>query len=298
MSANVIELKNVTKTYGSNRGVRNISLDVKQGSIFGFLGPNGAGKTTTISMLVDLLRPTKGSLNIFGLDTHKDGVAIRRRVGFLAGDFALDGSLTGWQQLTYFGNLHGGVNRQRAQQLAKRLDCNLSRQIKNLSRGNKQKVGLISALMHDPELLIFDEPTSGLDPLIQAEFNKILAEHQAQGKTAFISSHMLSEVQAICSEVGFIRDGKLIAVQKLDDLGKATTKHIHVVTTNDKLVKELRQLNGVKIQLHEGKSLNFTLSGDINALLKLLASHEVTDVTITEADLETVFMEYYGDKNV
>jgi len=295
--ANVIELKNVTKMYGSNLGVRNVSLEVAQGSIFGFLGPNGAGKTTTISMLVDLIRPTKGKLSIFGLDAQADGVAIRRRVGFLAGDFALDDNLTGWQQLTYFGNLHGGVNKQRIKQLAKQLECNLNRPIKTLSRGNRQKVGLISALMHDPELLIFDEPTSGLDPLIQAEFNKIIAAHQAQGKTAFISSHMLSEVQTICSEVGFIREGQLISVQKLDELSKAATKHIHVIAKDDKLVKALRQIKGVKIQLAEGNNFNLTLSGDINELLAVLAKHKVADVTITEADLETVFMQYYGDKH-
>jgi len=290
--ANVIELNNVTKMYGNSRGVRNVSLNIEQGAIFGFLGPNGAGKTTTISMLVDLIRPTKGALKIFGLDSHTDGQAIRKRIGFLAGDFALDGSLTGWQQLTYFGNLHGGLDKPRVSKLAKQLDCNLNRPIKTLSRGNKQKVGLISALMHDPELLIFDEPTSGLDPLIQAEFNNIIAEHQAAGKTAFISSHMLSEVQTICNQVGFIREGELIAVKSLSEIGQATAKHVRVLA-DEATQKALRKLHGVKVNLHKGDSLEFTYDGDINSLLKLLADHKLNDATIQEADLETVFMKYY-----
>lgn len=288
----VIELKHVTKQYGSSRGIKNVSLSVEPGTVFGFLGPNGAGKTTTIGLLVDLIRPTKGSLRIFGLDVRAESVAIRRRIGFLAGDFALDGSLSGWQQLTYFGNLHGGMNKARARELAERLDCNLTRPIKTLSRGNKQKVGLISALMHDPELLIFDEPTSGLDPLIQAEFNNIIAEHQAEGKTAFISSHVLSEVQTICTQVGFIREGELIAVKSLAELGEAAAKHVRL-TAAKATRQALTELPGSKVRLHEGDTLELTYSGDVNQLVKLLAAHKVEDVSITEADLETIFMEYY-----
>lgn len=290
---NVIELSHVTKMYGRSRGVKNVSLKVKAGRIFGFLGPNGAGKTTTISMMVDLIRPTSGELRLFGLTSTDHGIAIRRRIGFLAGDFALDGSLTGWQQLTYFGNLHDGINKKRVQELAERLDCNLNRQIKTLSRGNKQKVGLISALMHDPELLIFDEPTSGLDPLVQAEFHKIIAEHQASGKTAFISSHFLSEVQAMCDEIAFIREGQIVAVKTMKDLSKTAAKHIRVITSDKALKQALGSLKGVDVQIDEQNLFSFILSGDVNPVLKLLVSHKVQDVTINEADLETVFMQYY-----
>ena len=278
--------------YGNSLGIRNVSLQVEAGTIFGFLGPNGAGKTTTISLLVDLIRPTKGNLQIFGLDSQADSLAIRRRIGFLAGDFALDGNLTGWQQLTYFGNLHGGMNQERVRQLAKRLECNLSRPIKTLSRGNKQKVGLISALMHDPELLIFDEPTSGLDPLIQAEFNSIIAEHQKSGKTAFISSHVLSEVQTICNQVGFIRNGELIAVKNLDELGNSAIKHIRL-SADEKAKAAIRKMSGVKIHGQAGNTLEFTFSGDVNQLIKALSGHKVQDLTIQEADLEAIFMKYY-----
>ncbi|HSX23886.1 MAG TPA: ABC transporter ATP-binding protein [Candidatus Saccharimonadales bacterium] len=194
--ATLIELDRLTKNYGSSRGVSDVSLKIPEGTIFGFLGPNGAGKTTTISMLVDLIRPTSGTVSIFGMDAQKDGVAIRQRTGFLAGDFALDNDLTGWQQLEYFAHLRtGGLNKKYVTELAQRLSCDLNKKFKALSRGNRQKVGLISALMHEPELLIFDEPTTGLDPLIQAEFNNIISEHQRKGRTAFISSHTLPEVQ-------------------------------------------------------------------------------------------------------
>ena len=175
----VIELKKLTKNYGTNRGISDVTLTVPKGSVFGFLGPNGAGKTTTISMLMDLIRPTSGTVKIFGLDNREHSVETRQKIGFLAGDMAMDNALTGWQQLEYLANLRGGLNRQRVTELAKRLKCDLNRKFKTLSSGNRQKIGLIAALMNDPELLIFDEPTSGLDPITQAEFNKIVLEHKA-----------------------------------------------------------------------------------------------------------------------
>jgi len=296
--ASVIELKHVTKQYGKSRGVTNVSFDVEAGTIFGFLGPNGAGKTTTISMLVDLIRPSKGSISLFGLDAQRDSLAIRRRIGFLAGDFALDESLTGWQQLTYMGNLRGGVSKVRIQELAKRFDCNLKRPIKTLSRGNRQKIGLISALMHDPELLIFDEPTSGLDPLMQSAFNSILQEHKQRGKTVFISSHLLSEIQEVCDKVAFIREGNLIAVRELSEITASSPKHLRLVSNDKKLAEQLRAIKGLDVLQSELPIIECNYAGDINTLLRLLSHHELDDLTITEADLETVFMKYYEDKNV
>jgi len=296
--AAVIELNNLTKMYGTNRGVEDLSLQIQPGTVVGFLGPNGAGKTTTISMLVDLIRPTKGSVQIFGLDAQKQGIEIRRRIGFLAGDFALDENLTGWQQLAYFGQLRGAFNKKRVDELATRLSCNLNRKIKTLSRGNRQKVGLISALMHDPELLIFDEPTSGLDPLIQAEFNKIIAEYKAAGKTTFISSHLLSEVQEICDEVAFIREGKLIAVQAMDSLANGLPKQIRIVSSDTSLKKSLGALKGLKIHTSGKGNYDCTYQGDLKPLLQMLAKHAIADVTISEADLETVFLKYYEEQNV
>jgi ABC-2 type transport system ATP-binding protein len=294
-STPVIQLEHVTKRYGRIRGIEDLSLVIQPGTIFGFLGPNGAGKTTTISMLVDLIRPTSGTIKIFGLDSRREGTAIRRRMGFLAGDFALDKNLTGWQQLEYFGNLHGDFKRQRVQQLAERLDCDLTRKFYALSRGNRQKVGLISALMHDPELLVFDEPTSGLDPLIQAEFNKLVLEYQQQGKTIFISSHALSEVQAVCEQVGFIREGRLIAVKGLHELTAASTKHVRVVASDKQLFDKLVHMPHIHLEMQEANTIALTTSGDINPVLAILAQHKVQDITITEADLETIFMQYYQE---
>jgi ABC-2 type transport system ATP-binding protein len=295
--ADVLTLTNLTKTYGTSRGVSNVSLAIETGTVVGFLGPNGAGKTTTISMLVDLIRPTSGTISIFGKDAQIDGVEIRSRIGFLAGDFALDEHLTGWQQLEYFGNLHGGINKKRVSELAERLTCNLDRKIQELSRGNRQKVGLISALMHDPELLIFDEPTSGLDPLIQAEFNKIIQEHKRAGKTAFISSHLLSEVQEICDRVAFIREGELIATQDMGSLANGLPKQVRIVSDNKAIKKALTGLKGIHILKASGGMFDCTYQGELQDLLKLLTKHPVRDLTIGEADLETVFMHYYQGKN-
>ena len=293
----VIELNHVTKMYGTSRGVSDLNLEVNEGEVTGFLGPNGAGKTTTISMLMDLIRPTSGEIKIFGMDTRKQGVEVRKRIGFLAGDFALDKDLTGWQQLKYYGNLRGSFDKAYIQELADRLECDLSKRFKNLSRGNRQKVGLISALMHRPELLIFDEPTSGLDPLMQAEFNKIIAEHKAAGKTAFISSHVLSEVEALCDNVAFIREGEIVATRTMQELTDTATRYIRVTTKDKKLLDQLGKLSGTKIQSETNEYTEFTSTGDINTVLGLLAKHKVQNVTITEADLESIFMHYYQEES-
>jgi ABC-2 type transport system ATP-binding protein len=295
--ASVIQLNHVTKTYGASRGVKNLNLEVEEGQVTGFLGPNGAGKTTTISMLMDLIRPTSGEILVFGMNTRKKGVEIRKRIGFLAGDFALDKDLTGWQQLEYYGNMRGGIDKAYISELAERLECDLSRRFKNLSRGNRQKVGLISALMHRPELLIFDEPTSGLDPLMQAEFNKIIAEHKAAGKTAFISSHVLSEVEALCDNVAFIREGEIIANRTMQELNDASTRYLRVTTEDKKLLDQLAKLRGTKLQNTTNEYSEFTSTGNINDVLALLAKHKVQNVTISEADLESIFMHYYQEED-
>lgn len=295
--SSVIELQNVTKMYGQIVGVKDVTLTVESGKIFGFLGPNGAGKTTTISMLVDLIRPTHGNIKIFGQDSVKDSLEIRRKIGFLAGDFALDNGLNGWQQLEYFGNLRGGFDKRYVGELAERLSCNLNRKFKTLSRGNQQKVGLISALMHKPELLIFDEPTSGLDPLVQSEFNKIVAEHKKAGKTAFISSHVLSEVQEICDEVAFISHGNLVATQSISALTAESPKLLKVAADKSTL-DAIQKLAGVTVTSHHASHIEAAYQGDINVLIAIIAKHKVKDLSLSDTDLETAFMKYYEDKHV
>lgn len=295
MADPIISLKNVTKRYGNARGITNISLDIQPGEVFGFLGPNGAGKSTTINMLIDLTRPTSGKISIFGQDSVEDSLQIRQNVGFLTGDMALDLSLTGLQQLTYFANLRGEVPLKRIKELAAELDLNLHRKIKTLSRGNRQKIGLISALMHDPDLLILDEPTTGLDPLVQADFNKIVLDNKKRGKTTFLSSHLLSEVQEICDHVAFIREGKIIGVQIMADIASGSPKGISLTSSDQALKQDLKKLKGVKIISSTRSQTDLSFTGDINELLRLIAKHKVSDITIKDADLETIFMQYYQE---
>lgn len=288
----VISLQGVCKTYGTSRGVKDISLTVPEGMVLGFLGPNGAGKTTTISMLINLTRPTSGTITLFGKDAQANGLQLRKHIGFLAGDMALDKGLTGKQQLEYLANLRGGVDATYVRKLATRLQCDLSRKIKQLSRGNRQKVALIAALMHQPDLLILDEPTSGLDPLVQAEFNKIILEHKAAGKTAFISSHVLSEVQELCDRIVIIREGSIVADKSLAELRKVSAKNIRLVTEG-KPIPYVTGLKGMEHLRIQGNSATFTYSGDVGDLLHKLAAAPVRDISIEAADLESIFMKYY-----
>ena len=293
MAKNVIELLNVTKTYGKSRGILDVDLSVPRGSIFGFLGPNGAGKTTTISMLIDLIHPTKGQIKIFGLDSHKDSYKIRQRIGFLGGDMTLEEPLTGWQQLEYFGHLRGNFNKAHIKDLASKLDCDLTRKIKTLSRGNRQKIGLVAALMHQPELLVLDEPTSGLDPLIQDQFNQIVKDYPKQGKTVFISSHILSEVEQLCDRVAFIREGRLIAEKSIDEFTIGLAKHVKIVTKDKSLIKIIQHQPDTTHFNQKGALLSFQYSGEVQKLTELLAKHKIEDLNITPPDLETIFSQFY-----
>ena len=212
----IIRTERLTKSYGEHRGIIDVDLEVQAGEVFGFLGPNGAGKTTTIRTLLDLIRPTSGRAFVFDIETTVDPVAIHRRIGYIPGEFALYDRLTGGQTIEYFGNLRGGVDRAYRDELIKRLDIDTSRKFKEYSKGNKQKVGLVIALQHRPELLVLDEPTSGLDPLVQQSFYELVREAQAEGRTVFLSSHILSEVEKTCDRVAIIRDGVLVKVDRTE----------------------------------------------------------------------------------
>lgn len=301
----VIELQGLTKRYPGTTvdALHDVSISVLPGQIFGFLGPNGAGKTTTISMMVNLLCPTSGSIRLFGKDIQQFGLESRARIGFLAGDMALDKGLTGWQQLEYFGHLRGTFDKTYVRELAKRFDCNLHKKIKTLSRGNRQKVGLIGALMHKPDLLILDEPTSGLDPLIQAEFNKIILEHQQEGKTTFMSSHVLSEVQELCDQLAIIRSGKVVTHTSLKDIIAAAPRIVRLTGNGSQQPASLlKDLKGVGNLVRHDHSVSFSFTGDINDLLVRLTKQKLRNVTIQNAELEDIFMGYYamseGEKDV
>jgi ABC-2 type transport system ATP-binding protein len=291
----VIETQGLTKSYGPKRGIEDVTVSVEAGEVFGFLGPNGAGKTTTIRTLLDLLHPTSGRASIFGLDSHRDSVAIRARLGNLPGDFGYGKQATGREALRLLAGLRGIEGLGRAPELAKRFQADLDRPLGQLSRGNRQKIGLILATFHSPELLILDEPTSGLDPLMQEEFLSLVAEERERGCTVLLSSHELDEVERVCDRVGIVRDGRLIAVERINELlGKARrTATLEPGDLSD-LVSDLRELPGVT-ELHaaDGK-VSFKVAGDLDPVVKAIARHHVLDMELTHPTLEEVFLTYYG----
>ncbi len=241
-----IETDRLTKSYGGARGIEDVTLKVEPGEVFGFLGPNGAGKTTTIRTLLDLLHPSRGSARIFGLDSRRDSVAIRARLGNLPGDFGFGKGSNGRQALALLARLRGVEDLTHAEELARRFRADLERPLGQLSRGNRQKVGLILAVFHQPELLILDEPTSGLDPLMQEEFLSLVREERERGCAVFLSSHELDEVERVCDRVGIIRGGRLIAVERVDDLlGKAQRRRVEVEFAGPVDLEDVRALPGV-----------------------------------------------------
>ena len=293
MKKPVIHLHNVTKNFGSHIAVHSLNLEVREGEIFGFLGPNGAGKSTTIRMLLGQISPHDGTITIFGHDAIKSRLEIHKRIGYLSGDMAMDPQLTGKQYLQYMARLHGGIKWYKIAELAHRLDADLDKKLKSLSRGNRQKIGFISAVMHDPEMLILDEPTSGFDPLIQAEFNKIILDYKAQGKTVFISSHILSEVRHLCDRVGFIREGKLIKVGDMEELAETNLKQIRAVFRDEKDIAHLRAVPGIQHVSVDSNHVVCQFGGQMHELIQKLAQLSVIDVAIEDAELEELFMRYY-----
>lgn len=292
---NAIELRQLTKTYGTRRGLTGLTLDVRAGEIFGFLGPNGAGKTTTIRLLLDLIRPTSGSATVLGLDPLTDGVELRRRVGYLAGDFVCDGRQNVRSYLRFLGALRGGVPEERIDGLAERLGLDQSTSIKKLSKGNRQKVGLVQALMHTPEVLILDEPTSGLDPLAQQTFLTLVSDAAANGQTVFMSSHIMSEVEAVADRVGIIRDGALVALDTVAHLRADAVRDIHVTFATPVPADAFAQVPGAdRLRLDtEGTTLSGRFSGSPDGLIKALGLHTVTSLRVTEPALDDLFHAYY-----
>ena len=289
-----IETTRLTKFYGSSRGVLNVDLTVESGQIFGFLGPNGAGKSTTIRLLLDLIRPTSGSARVLGLDAHRDRLAIDRRVSYVPGELSLYSELTGRQLLTYLGNLQGSVDADYRERLIERVELDPTKRIKSLSRGNKQKVGLVAAFMIRPELLILDEPTAGLDPFVQLEFERLCEEARAEGRTVFISSHQLPEVEHLCDRVGIIREGKLLAVEAIADLKARALRRLEIDFGSPVAAESFAGISGVRDLKVDGPTLRCTVMGSLDGLVKAAAKFEVVNVRSVETSLEEIFMAYYG----
>ena len=295
MTQPAIEVKDLTKSYGGKRGIVDVSFEVAAGEVFGFLGPNGAGKTTTIRLLMALLHPDAGSARIAGLDCWQQSIGIKRLVGYVPGEPALDPNLTGGQILEYFANLRGGVDGPYLAQLIKRLDLDLNRKFHQYSTGNKRKVVLIQAFMHRPKVLILDEPTSGLDPLNQQVFDGMVKEAREAGSTVFLSSHVLSEVEKTCTRVGIIREGRLVRIGDIAEIKAIKRYEITIVFASPVPPETFTSLEGVeKVEvLNDGHAVRLAIQGSADAVVKTAARYPVVSLTSYEPSLEDIFLRYY-----
>lgn len=291
-----IESRGLEKFYGKVHALRGVDFDVERGEIFGFLGPNGAGKTTTIRCLLDLIRPQKGIIRVLGIDPQADPVAVRKRTGYLPGELSLEDNLKTIQQLRYFKDLRGNkVDWTFVNELAERLELDMSIPIKNLSKGNKQKVGVIQALMHKPELLIMDEPTAGLDPLKQQEVFKLLKEAQAEGTTIFFSSHIINEVEILADEVGIINNGVIIEEAYPDKLMHMEMRRLNVQFKGEVDPTPLNEVQGVTVLSQDMMgTVTLQVEGDMDQLIKALGNYPVSDLDLEHPSLEEIFMAYYA----
>lgn len=287
----VIEIDKLTKYYGKVRGIENLSFTVEKGEIFGFIGPNGAGKTTTIRTLLGLVFPTGGCAKIFGKDCIKYGHEIRKRIGYLPSEVFYYEQMKVIDLLKYSASFFKKDCTKRLHELSEMMDLNLNRKIDELSYGNKKKVGIVQGLLHEPELLLLDEPTSGLDPLMQKRFFDLVAEENKRGVTVFFSSHILSEVQQLCTRVAVMKDGNIIKMEGIEALRQNNYKRVSIKAQGFHI--DQTQLDGVTDFVHENHSVKFLFKGTANALLSAIAKNDIEDVVIEDPSLEEIFMHYY-----
>lgn len=302
-SAPVIEISNLSKTYGSGSrqtlALDNLNLTVNQGEIFGYLGPNGAGKSTTIRLLLDLIRPTGGSARILGMDARENSVDIRRRIGFLPAELSLWPGRTGDQIIHYIASVRGDTKGivKHANGLAEQLILDTSKRVRDYSSGNRRKLGLVLAMMHEPELLILDEPSGGLDPLMQQTFHEMMQGYRDRGKTVFLSSHVLSEVQAICDRAGILRDGDLKAVETMDKLTHVEFRWVDIRFRDvipDGVKAQLQQSDVISQLNVNGTQVSMRLLGDFDPLLRIISQAYVQELRVEEPSLEDIFLAFYS----
>ncbi|MFN8233751.1 MAG: ABC transporter ATP-binding protein [Actinomycetota bacterium] len=290
----VVVTDRLTKWYGRSRGILDVSFAVEAGEVFGFLGPNGAGKTTTIRTLLDFIRPTSGGARVFDLDANLDAPRIHERIGFVPGDVALYRRMTGGELFAYLGNLRGDADPAVAHAVAERLDLDPTVRIDRLSHGNRQKVALVQAFMHRPELLVLDEPTQGLDPLIQQVFFEMVDEVRDEGRTVFLSSHVLPEVERMCDRVGIIREGRLAEVAAVRDLTARAVRTVEARFAGEPPLEALRSLEGVRDLSVDGDVVRCRVVGDLDPFVKALAATHVLDLVSEKPSLEEIFLAFYG----
>jgi ABC-2 type transport system ATP-binding protein len=303
MAVPIIQTHQLSKTYTTGgrelKALDNLTLEVQTGEIFGYLGPNGAGKTTTIRLLLDLIRPTQGRASLFGLDAQKDSVAIHKRIGFLPGELNLWKNRTAAQVIYYIASIRGNIGPQlkESQKLSDLLKFDASKKVRDFSTGNKRKLGLILAMMHQPELLILDEPTNGLDPLMQQTFNQLMRDVRADGRTVFLSSHQLTEVQAICDRVAILRDGQLRAVQSVEAMMKAGFRYVDLQFRDSvpSMWQERLESIGAQDVIVKGDTVHLKLRGDFDPVMRVVANGYLVNVDVREPSLEEVFLTFYGD---
>ena len=291
-----IETHQLTRSFGATIAVDRLDLRVETGQVFGFLGPNGAGKTTTIRCLLDLCAPSSGSARILGLDTHRDSVAIHRRCGYLPGEFEPYPRITGQRVLDWSARARGGVDRPWREELTERFGVILDRPTRELSKGNRQKLGLVLAFMHQPELLVLDEPTSGLDPLMQDEFHRLLRETVADGRTAFLSSHELDEVQRVADRVAIIRQGRLVVADTVEALRRQAPQTIELRFKAPVPAGAFERFDGVRQVTADGEHVTLQVTGALAPLLRVIADHNPLDVVARHADLDELFLTYYRNQ--
>jgi ABC-2 type transport system ATP-binding protein len=290
-----IATSGLSKDYGAGRGLFDLDLEVRRGEVFGFLGPNGAGKSTTMRLLLSLIRPTAGTARVLGLDVLKDSLAVRRRIGFLPGDLALYPRLSGLQVLDFLAALRGGVEKPYRDALIERLGADVSRPVRELSTGNRQKLGLVQAFMHRPELLILDEPIAGLDPLVQRSFHTLLREVSADGATVLLSSHTLSEVERVTDRLAILRRGRLVVIDSVENLRGIAAQRLEIEFASPVSAEEFAALPSVVSAAAEGTVVTVSFEGSADAVVKRAATHEVRAVRPREDDLEDIFLRYYQE---
>jgi len=291
---NIIETEKLSKYYQNGKflGIKNLSLEVKEGEVFGFIGPNGAGKSTTIRLLLDLIRPTLGKASIFGLNVNKKSLEIRRNIGYLPGEIYLQEQMTGLEAINFYSRFKKKIDGKYLDSLVERFEVDLRKKIFSYSKGNKQKLAIVLAMMHKPKLLILDEPTSGLDPLNQQEFYNAIAETKKWHATTFFSTHLLAEAQKMCDRVGIIRNGELIRIEDIDDFKAKNIREIFIDTKNSIPLSVLQQENVRKVE-RTTYGYHLTTIGKNGPMLKGLSGYEIDDVRISEPSLEEIFMHYY-----
>ena len=291
-----IQTQGLTKDYGGGRGLFDLDLEVAEGEVFGYLGPNGAGKSTTIRLLMGLIHATRGTAQVFGLDSLRQAVEVKRLVGYMPGELPQFGGLRGRDIAGHFGALRGGVDEARVREISQRFDLDLGLKFREYSTGNKRKLGILLAFMHQPRLLVLDEPTSGLDPLNQQEFFKLVSEARAAGATIFLSSHVLSEVEHVCQRVGIIRHGQLVKVARLEELHEMHVRKVEVEFAGDAQPQLFRELPGVEDVQSNHHRVTFTVRGTFEPVADVLAGHQVVNLASHEPSLEEVFLTYYEDQ--